>query len=163
MDYRFRLARQTDQALLLQLYREISPTPGCTWDESYPALEDITQDIALNSLYCMEDTSGQVICAASAGPFDELAHLCWDARAAKPCELARIGVHPSVQRCGVGTALLRQVIADCRDRGFDCMRLLVSKSNPRALALYSKLGFNPCGEAFMYGHDFYCYEMLFIS
>lgn len=49
------------------------------------------------------------------------------------------------------------VIQDCRRRGYDSMRFLVSTTNYNALILYRKFGFQEVGEVFRYGHDFYCY------
>ena len=39
--------------------------------------------------------------------------------------------------------------------------MLVSKTNPAALALYEKNGFERRGETFMYDIDFYCYQIDF--
>jgi ribosomal protein S18 acetylase RimI-like enzyme len=79
----------------------------------------------------------------------------------RPCDLARIGVLPNMQKRGIGTAILKNVINAVKERGFDGIRMLVSKTNPAALAMYDKNGFSRCGETFMYGIDFYCYEMVF--
>jgi ribosomal protein S18 acetylase RimI-like enzyme len=161
MAYRFRHVLKTDEQAVMRLYKEIIGTPGCTWNQDYPAIEDIRDDTDSNSLYCIEDDCGSIVAVAAAGSFNELQHLSWDIRITNPCELARIGVHPSVQNKGLGSIILSDVIADCKIRGFDGMRFLVSKENGSALKLYDKFGFQKCGETFMYGHDFYCYQMVF--
>ena len=91
-----------DSASIVQLYHAIIGTPGCTWDEEYPSAEDVAEDIKLSCLYCLEDGIGTLVAVAAAGAFEELSHLSWDARMNKPCELARIGVHPSMQHKGIG-------------------------------------------------------------
>ena len=53
------------------------------------------------------------------------------------------------------------MIEAVKDRDFDGIRMLVSKTNPAALALYDKNGFEKCGETYMYGIHFYCYQMNF--
>ncbi len=161
MQYKLRLAEHKDSASIVQLYHAIIGTPGCTWDEEYPSAEDVAEDIKLSCLYCLEDGIGTLVAVAAAGAFEELSHLSWDARMNKPCELARIGVHPSMQHKGIGAMILKEVIKDCQKRGFDGMRFLVSKTNPGAIALYNKSGFRECGETYMYGHDFYCYQRIF--
>ena len=48
-----------------------------------------------------------------------------------------------------------------KEQGFDGMIMLVSKTNPAAMALYEKNGFDQCGDAFEYGMDFYRYQITF--
>lgn len=159
-EYIFRLAKSGEGEDILKLYRSIIGTHGCTWSNEYPTIDIIISDIEMRSLYCMTDDKGQIIAAAAAGPFDELSSLEWDPRMTAPCELARIGVAPSMQKRGLASKLLCAVIDDCRSRGYNGMRFLVSKTNYKALALYNKFGFQETGEVFMYGHDFYCYYKL---
>jgi ribosomal protein S18 acetylase RimI-like enzyme len=160
-EFKFRLAEQGDEENILRLYRSIVGTEGCTWDEEYPSMINILADIEMKSLYCVIDHTGKIIAAVAAGPFDELNDLIWDSRMENPCELARIGVHPSFQKSGIASKLLGEVLQDCKRRGYDGMRFLVSKTNYNALALYRKFGFQEVGEVFRYGHDFYCYNKVF--
>lgn len=124
----------------------------------YPSKESAKADIEGESLYVLKK-NGEIIAVASAGGFDELGHLQWTPE--KPCELARIGVVPRLQSKGIGTLILQNVIHATRKKGFDGIQMLVSKTNPAALALYEKNGFERCGETFMYGTDFYCYQIKF--
>ena len=41
-----RFATEHDKEEIFQLYRSLVGTPGCSWDEDYPALEDIESDLA---------------------------------------------------------------------------------------------------------------------
>ena len=68
---------------------------------------------------------------------------------------------PSMQNQGVGTMILKNVMDVAKEKGFDGIRMLVSKMNPAALALYDKNGFERCGEVLMYDIDFYCCQILF--
>ncbi len=159
-EYVIRLAEQKDSDEILKLYRSIIGTQGCTWNEYYPSMEEITSDIRINSLYCLTDEKGSIIAVAAAGPLDELGDLAWDPAMTMPCELARIGVLPSLQKMGIASRLLGAVIKDCKCRGFNGMRFLVSKTNENALTLYGRFGFQKMGEVFRYGHDFYSYYRL---
>lgn len=163
VDYKFRLAEPGDENTILEIYRSIIGTEGCTWHAEYPSMFEIQSDIKMSSLYCLTDDKEDIIAVASAGPLDELGDLMWDARMTKPCELARIGVLPSMQKRGLASKMLSSVIDDCKRRGFNGMRFLVSKTNYNALMLYHKFGFHGVGEVFRYGHDFYCYYKLFNS
>jgi ribosomal protein S18 acetylase RimI-like enzyme len=157
-EYDFQLAEYNDLPEIVSIYRSLIGTPGCTWDSDYPNDESAESDIENKALYVLRKGK-KIIAVASAGDFNELGQLSWDLQ--KPCELARIGVLPSYQKQGVGTIILQNVIKTAKGKGYDGIRMLVSKTNPAALALYNKNGFEKCGETFMYDIDFYCYQILF--
>lgn len=100
-----------------------------------------------------------IIAVASIGEFNELNDLQWSPK--NPCELARIGVLPTMQNQGIGTIILQNIIRISKEKGFDGITMLVSKMNPAAVALYEKNGFKMCGEVFRFDIDFYCYQMNF--
>lgn len=157
-DYEFLLACHDDIPEIVHVYHSLVGTPGCAWDMEYPSIETAQSDISSKSLYILK-RNGEIVAVASAGEFDELGHLQWTPK--NPCELARIGVLPTMQRQGIGTIILHEVIRTAREKGFDGIRMLVSKTNLAALALYDKNGFAKCGEVVMYDIDFFCYEMQF--
>ena len=159
MDYCFSQARDRDMAEIMALYHSLMGTPGCTWNTEYPTEEIVAADIENGSLYVLRNESDRIIAVAAAGVSDELEALSWGLN--KPCDLARIGVSPEMQCQGVGTIILRNVVDAVKARGFDGIRMLVSKTNPAALALYDKNRFQRCGETHMYGFDFHCYQMVF--
>jgi ribosomal protein S18 acetylase RimI-like enzyme len=156
--YSFSLAATDDIPEIVAIYHSLIGTPGCTWSLDYPNTETAWSDIESGSLYVLKD-NGTIIAAASAGPFDELGHLSWSPQ--NPCELARLGVAPGMQKRGIGTIILQNVITAAKERGFDGIRMLVSKTNHSALRLYDKNGFERCGEAFMFDIHFYRYQMKF--
>lgn len=158
--FHIELAKPGEEEEILALYRKNIGTAGCTWHEEYPTMLNILEDMELKSLYCLKDAMGRILAVASAGPFNELTELTWDERMINPCELARITVTPDLQGKGIASLLLKAVISDCIRRGFDGMRFLVSKTNNNALRLYRRFGFEETGEAFLYGHEFFCYYKL---
>lgn len=162
-EFVFCLASGKDADEILQLYHSLIGTPGCTWHMDYPAMENIRDDIAAASLYCLRDEHGSIVAVASAGKSDELEHdhIPWDNCMKNPCDLARVGTLPTLQRKGLGTLIMTHLLQDVQKRGFDGIRMLVSKTNPAALKLYGKTGFTCCGEILMYGVDFYCFELVF--
>jgi ribosomal protein S18 acetylase RimI-like enzyme len=63
-------------------------------------------------------------------------------------------VEPEWQGRGIGTTLMRHLEDVARARGMRAIRLFVSKENPRAQALYERLGYSVDGE----GVDRWSYE-----
>lgn len=55
--------------------------------------------------------------------------------------VTNIAVHPDWRRRGIGERLLKQLMAEAKERGADRMTLEVRKSNWSARYLYEKLGF----------------------
>ncbi|ODP37969.1 ribosomal protein S18-alanine N-acetyltransferase [Sphingomonas turrisvirgatae] len=64
---------------------------------------------------------------------------------ADEAELLLIGIAPAMRRHGVGTALLRSVIADAQERGAVTVHLEV-RANNDAVQLYRRQGFEKIGE-----------------
>lgn len=157
-EYMIRKATKDDAGAILELYHSNVGTEGCSWNLEYPDMLEIERDTSEDSLYCLTNAEGEIIAAAFAGPADELNELRWDPNIKHPCELARIGVRPELHGKGIATILLQYIISDVKQRGYDSIRMLVSKTNQPALALYNKNGFTCCGETVMYDIDFYCYE-----
>jgi L-amino acid N-acyltransferase YncA len=156
--YTFLLATYDDIPEIVDIYHSLIGTPGCTWSLDYPNRETAEYDIKNNWLYVLK-TDNKIIATASAGEFNELGHLHWTLE--RPCELARIGVMPTMKKQGKGTIILQNIITSMKEKGFDGIRITVSKTNPAALALYHKNGFEKRGAVFMYDIDFYCYQKKF--
>ncbi|WP_406143916.1 GNAT family N-acetyltransferase [Streptomyces sp. NBC_01012] len=55
--------------------------------------------------------------------------------------LWQLAVHPALQSCGIGTFLVGAAEQRIRDRGLWRAELGVEESNPRARALYERLGY----------------------
>ena len=60
-------------------------------------------------------------------------------------ELAGVQLLPANLGLGIGTQVVRDVLAEARDRGVPA-RISVEQDNPRARALYERLGFTAYGE-----------------
>lgn len=59
--------------------------------------------------------------------------------------LWQLGVHPALQSCGIGTLLIRAAEQRIGARGLTRAELGVEESNPRARALYERLGYRAYG------------------
>lgn len=148
-----------DAEALLMLYRQQLGRPGCAWDEEYPCLANIREDLELEALYLLLD-EGELVAAASCGPFHELDHLPLWRKSSRPFELARVCVRPDRQGQGLASQLLKAILQDLPRRGCDGLRLLASLDNPPALRLYERAGFTRQGMAHAYDLDFAAYDIL---
>lgn len=156
-----RLAKFEDKESILSLYHSLIGTPGCTWSIEYPSDDDIEHDIHNGYLYCLCDDNDIVVAVAVAGTDNELDQISWKDNMKNPCVLSRVGVKQSMHNKGLGYRIVKYVIEDVKKRGYDGIRLLVSKTNPSAIALYEKLHFNRSGETRMFDSFWYCYHMIF--
>ncbi|WP_430479156.1 GNAT family N-acetyltransferase [Streptomyces sp. P11-1] len=59
--------------------------------------------------------------------------------------LWQLAVHPALQSCGIGTFLVEAAELRIRGRGLLQAELGVEEDNPRARALYERLGYIPYG------------------
>ncbi|MFJ8622789.1 GNAT family N-acetyltransferase [Kitasatospora sp. NPDC093550] len=57
----------------------------------------------------------------------------------------QLAVHPALQSCGLGTLLIRSAEQRIRERGLTRSELAVEEDNPRARALYERLGYSAYG------------------
>lgn len=156
--YKFLTATRDDIPEIVNIYRASVGSPGCTWDSEYPGSKTAEWDIENKWLYILKKED-KIIAVASLGDFNELGDLQWSAQ--NPCELMRIGVLPEMRNQGIGTAMLRHIIRTAKEKGYGGIRMLVSKGNAPALAMYDKNGFERCGEVFRFDIDFFCYQIRF--
>ncbi|MCL2094398.1 MAG: GNAT family N-acetyltransferase [Treponema sp.] len=157
-NYEIRLAHDDEISEIVGIYHSLIGSPGCSWDLDYPSRETAEDDVKNGYLYVMKDGE-KIIAVATAGNLDEWGDLQWSLQ--NPCELARIGVIPAMQKQGIGSILLEHIIKEMKDKGYDGMRFTVWKNNHGALAFYEKNGFEKCGEVFRFDRDNWCYQMEF--
>lgn len=158
MNLEIKMAKINDKEEIIKIYKSLIGFPGCTWSNEYPTIEDVYKDINKESLYIVYDDK-KIIAVATAGKDEELEHLeCWSKEIKAPCDLARIGVVKEYQSKGIAKILVKYIEQDVLKRGFDGIHFLVSKTNPKALAVYDRLEYKKCGETIMYDINWYCYE-----
>ncbi len=151
----FQKAAEKDADRIFTLYQSLVGTPYCAWDKDYPNLEIIQEDIALGGLYMLSRES-ELIAAGAVRHLPEHDKLsCWPPMK-NPCDLLRIGVAQSYQGQGIGRFFLKALLSEAERKHFDCMRILVAKTNLPAIALYRRMGIVFYGETFSYGIDWFC-------
>ncbi len=157
--YIFRKAKTEDAQAVLSLYRSLLGLPGVTWDEEYPSMEFIQEDIQKDGLYLLTLPDGKILSAVSLLPDEELNDLpFWGAEIQKPCELSRFGACSTEKHPRIGSQMLQRILQTASEMGFDGMRLLAAPENERAIALYRKMGFKTMGQAHLYDSQWLCME-----
>lgn len=130
-----------------------------------------TQYSYRNTLICTVDgIAAGAVCGYDGGRLDELrtpvlsALEQWFGAIPSPIEnetqpgefyLDSIAVDPLYRGCGVGTRLLRDMVAKARQEGAGTVALLVDTDNPAAEHLYTHIGFRRTGTRQLLGHTMY--------
>ncbi|MFE5333407.1 GNAT family N-acetyltransferase [Embleya sp. NPDC056575] len=116
--------------------------PACTWSGSATHLRHV--ELALERA-----TVGEVDYLALCTPVDlPIAIGGVDYRARDDAgTLWQLAVHPALRSCGLGTLLVRAAERRITERGLHTAELAVEEDNPRARALYERLGYAAHGRA----------------
>jgi GNAT superfamily N-acetyltransferase len=100
------------------------------------ALEKILSDETVGRIYVARE-GGQVVAMAT------LLYTISTAEGGMAALLEDVVVQPGHRGRGIGSALLRHLLAEARKQGALRVTLLTDTHNERAKALYAKLGFRP--------------------
>ncbi|QFG24496.1 N-acetyltransferase [Actinomadura sp. WMMB 499] len=118
--------------------RDLTPDDlvSCEWAGSAPHLASVARQLHRARL-------GEVDYLAICPPSDlPVAIGGVDYRAREGAgTLWQLAVHPALHSCGIGTFLVHAAERRVRDRGLRWAELSVEESNPRARALYDRLGY----------------------
>ena len=159
----FRKAQKNDVETVLSLYKAVIGMTFCTWNESYPGKEEITEDLSAGTLYVLEDNR-ELFGAVSIVPENELNDFdCWTIKE-NAREFARVVIRQDHQRKGLSVHLIEGVIQKLQKQNAAAIHIAAAKENIPALKLYQRMGFTFCGEAELYGqHFFLCEKVMLLS
>lgn len=153
-----RLASQADAEEVLALYRSLCGKNGCTWNEYYPAMEEIDGDIVHGDLFVLSDETG-IYGAISATQDEDLDELnVWSPSCLPAGAFMRVAVREDRQGRGIARKLVRFALEELRRRGYYGVHFMVSPNNPSALRCYARFGFRLAGQTQMFGEEWLCYE-----
>ena len=155
-EWDFRIARPEDAEGVLSLYRDARKGEFCVWNECYPTITEIAQDLETKNVYVM--TCGdKIVGAISVVPENELDSFdCWSHKDGK--EIARVVVSAEHQGKGLAFEMVQSVASILRRNGCKAIHLSVAKANIPAYKTYLKAGFTVVGEADMYENSYYLME-----
>lgn len=153
-----RFAETADAAEVAALYDSLKGAPGCTWDEDYPSIEDVREDIARGELLIEKDERG-VRAAITVCDRDELEALdMWSESTCPAGSFMRVAVRVDAQGRGIGREMVRFALEKLKKRGLRGVHILVGRENRAALRCYAHFGLRVAGETNQYGVDWYCME-----
>ena len=130
------LAEKKDGEEIYALYHSLLDDPYGTWNEEYPSLECVQNDLEENIVYAMRDATGRIVSAI----VDEL------------------GVAHDAQGHGIARRMLAHAMEQAKERGCEAVRFLVATCNIPAQRSYAKLNYEVCGECEEWEGHWLCYE-----
>lgn len=163
-----RLATEADVGALLRLLEKCVTAMRAAgieqWDEVYPNLEIITQDIAASTLHVLT-ADAQVIAAITVDDtMDPLwRDLDWSVGGEPALAVHRLMVEPTWQGRGCGRRMMEHAETVALQRGCRSIRLDTFLQNPVAMALYPRLGYRPTGVAMMRKGAFSGFEKMLVA
>jgi ribosomal protein S18 acetylase RimI-like enzyme len=156
--YSFSEACVGDADKLLALYQSVIGRAFCTWNEYYPGMPQIKDDVENNNLFVLRNDA-DIIGAISIVPENELNDLdFWIMKDGKIAEIARVAVAPEYQGKGLALKMVSETEKVLNSRGYRAVHLLAALSNIPACHTYRKAGYQLLGECDMFGHRYCAFE-----
>lgn len=135
------------------LYYEREHGAYTVWELGvYPTQESAKKSLDEGGLYVLEE-DGRIAASITVNQTQpsEYAQITWgcDANPDEVMVIHLLCVRPSKAHCGIGTRMVQFIIEKARLQGCKAVRLDTGAQNIPAKSLYTKIGFQLAGTAFM--------------
>ena len=131
------------------------------WNENYPTLEIIENDILSSYLYILTDEK-EIIGAINLSSIQEKEYdnVNWSCKSENVLVIHRLAVEPKYQNLGYAKILMDFAEKYALENKFNAIRLDAFSGNERILRFYEQRNYLKQGEIFFPERDlpFYCYE-----
>ncbi len=118
------------------------------WDEIYPDLQIISEDIGKDQMYIGKIDNKIAVCFVLSEECDEeYKNGKWQWPNARFCVIHRLCVSPDFQNQGIAAKTLNYIENLCKTQGYDSIRLDCYTENPYSRKLYDKAGYSVVGYA----------------
>lgn len=118
------------------------------WDEIYPDLQIISEDISKNQMYIGKKDGNPAVCFVLSEECDEeYKNGNWQWPDARFCVIHRLCISPDFQNQGIAGETLNYIENLCKSQGYDSIRLDCFIENPYSRKLYDKAGYSVVGYA----------------
>lgn len=154
----FEKATYDEKFKIFDLYQSMMDNEYSTWDEDYPSMHNIEEDIKFNFLYVLKN-EGEIIGSISINPENELNDLnLWEEKNAK--EFGRLVISKDFQGRKLGFLMVENIEKIIKNLGCKAIHIIVSKKNIPAYKTYIRANYINRGEVDMFGHEFYAMEKI---
>jgi ribosomal protein S18 acetylase RimI-like enzyme len=161
----FRKAEENDFETIVLLFQnavENMCSQGIfQWDEIYPAVELLCEDVRRGEMYALvegDDIVSAVVINDEQS--EKYMNVDWEYKNEKPAVLHRLCVNPCFQNRGFGRETVIQAERIIKEADYTAVRLDAFSQNPFALKLYESLGYTRAGEVTFRKGAFFVYEKL---
>lgn len=155
----FRLAEKEERTLVHKLYKSVLGCEFCAWDDEYPSMEFIDEDILNGNLYVLEE-EGELIGAVSIATEPEFQNLnCWK-HYDNVAELARLVIKPEFQGNKYAKFILEEIFKILISKGYKAAHAAIAEKNIPSQITCSHVGFEKAGKEFLWDEDYYMYEKI---
>jgi GNAT superfamily N-acetyltransferase len=164
LDLAIRLANGDDTDAVLRLLGDCTDAMRATgidqWDEVYPSRATIVADVQSQTLHLGFLEIGTLVGAFVLNEYQnpQYSEVPWTINDSRIAVVHRLMVHPHYQGKGVARELMAFAEAYARDQGYGAIRLDAFTANPRALRLYTGLGYRDAGGVTFRKGPFRCFE-----
>ena len=153
-----RKAKIEEAEEILKIYKSLIGYEGCLWDEYYPNIEIVNNDIKNETLY-VALIDDEIVGTAQSGIDEELFNMEFFTKEKKnPRDLSRVAVKKEYQKQGIARKIIAYIEDELRKDGVDYMYLTVGKTNIKAYNLYKSIGYETKGEMVKFDIEGYCQE-----
>jgi ribosomal protein S18 acetylase RimI-like enzyme len=133
------------------------------WNDNYPLLSHVEQDILNGGMYCMMDDSvisGIVVVDENQSP--EYLDVKWEFDVSPILVVHRFAVLPTYQKAGIGKILMDFALDYAIRNKYKAIRLDAYSENERTQKFYQNRGYQKVGEIYFPYRTapFNCYEKL---
>ena len=163
INYVFKIAQKSQADEIFSLYQkariEGNRNGSSDWSTEYPLREDVDIDIEKERLFIYL-VDNKVIASITLLETDDLDNEPLQWKRVKSCVPVKLCVDPAYQGQHIGERLMNELKDYVRKKGYKSIRLLASTRNKAANRLYQRMEFECLGTVYLYGTEFYAYELL---
>lgn len=153
----FRLAKENEKEIVLNLYKTVLGEENCVWDECYPSYLEVEEDYKANNLFVLEENN-EIIAAISIVSKNEMDNFNEWKYTNNVSEIARVIVRKDKRGQNLSIIMLDNISEILINRGKNVIHLAVAIKNKAAVKNYIKYGFEIIAKKFMYNNEYYLCE-----
>ncbi|MBT5858898.1 MAG: GNAT family N-acetyltransferase [Flavobacteriales bacterium] len=135
------------------------------WDDTYPDIETINQDLEKQSYYVVEE-KGEIIGGINIDQNQDKTYLDidWEDKSDSFLVVHRLGVKEEFWNKKIGKDLMLFTEKLVTEKGLKSIRLDTYSGNPKAMEFYRRLGYRELGSINLKPNknEYYCFEKIII-